>query len=342
MKFAELKSGERRAAFFSDAHMYESKDPLHKNLEGENTAGEKIIASAIKEGERRFVLTLKRAHEIGNLDFIFFGGDMVTGYGERGLIGPDSPEHIAKFKEVLYKHFQDLPKWYMAGGHEIGYILPLSTDPKGGPSEKSIEVFEENFNQLFYTFSESRYKFVVLSSDLELLKGGSDVLMKRKALQEEFYKDEITYADPGQKIVLMLHDPDALASMFSFLGKNLGKIERTFAGHQHAWMVSRIVFPLLGRATSNECLERFLLPQLKKLERDGWLAGRGKRVMYPGQANKVWKYFKNAYRREYTKVWKEMKLCIIPAPGGMLGIGGGFLIVDLKEEGIKVNKVKAK
>jgi hypothetical protein len=81
----------------------------------------------------------------------------------------------------------------MAGGHEIGYILPLSTDPEGGPSERSIQVFEDNFNQIFYTFSEGRYKFVVLSSDLELLKSGSDALMKRKQLQEEFYKDEITY-----------------------------------------------------------------------------------------------------------------------------------------------------
>jgi hypothetical protein len=325
MNFAELKSGEKRGAFFSDAHMYESQDPLHKNLEGKNTAGEKIIANAIKEGEERFALTLKRAHEIGNLDFLFFGGDMVTGYGERGLIGPDSLGHIAKFKEVLDEHFQGLPKRHMAGGHEIGYILPLSTDPQGGPSEESIRVFEENFNQLFYTFSESRYKFIVLSSDLELLEGGTDVLMKRKALQEEFYKDEITYANPGQKIVLMLHDPDALAPMFSFLSRNLNKIEKTFSGHQHARWVNR-VYPKLCSVASSRVLELPMKPLFNKF--------------FPGKADAVWNYFRQ--NKDNAQIWNSVKLSIIPAPGGMLGIGGGFLIVDLKEDSIEVRKIKAK
>lgn len=45
-KFSEPKAGEKRVALFSDAHMYESQDPLHRELEGKNTVGEKIIASA--------------------------------------------------------------------------------------------------------------------------------------------------------------------------------------------------------------------------------------------------------------------------------------------------------
>ena len=106
-KFEELKPGEKRGAFFSDAHMFESQDPLHRDLAGKNTAGEKLIAKAGKEGEKRFVLTLEEAEKIGNINFLFFGGDMVTGYGERGIIGPDSPEHISKFKEMLDKYFRE-------------------------------------------------------------------------------------------------------------------------------------------------------------------------------------------------------------------------------------------
>jgi hypothetical protein len=321
-KFEELKSGEKRGALFSDAHMYESNDPLHKSLKGKNTAGEKIIANAIKDGEERFSLALEKTERIGNVDFLFCGGDMVTGYGERGLVGPESPEHISKFKKVLDEHFRDLPKRYMAGGHEIGYILPLSTDTEGGPSEKSIQVFEENFNQLFYTFSEGRYKFVVLSSDLELLKGGTEELMKRKKLQDEFYKDEITYTNPEQKIVLMIHDPDALAPMFSFLGKNLDKIEKTFSGHQHAQWVNKI-YPNLCSMASSRVLELPLKPLFNKF--------------FPGKADAVWDYFRQ--NKDNAKIWNSVKLSIIPAPGGMLGIGGGFLIADLKEEGIEVKKI---
>ncbi len=322
-KFEELKPGEKRGALFSDAHMYESEDPLHRNLEGKKTTGERIIANAIKEGEKRFVLTLEEAERIGNVDFLFFGGDMVTGYGERGPIGPDSPEHISKFKQALDEHFPKLPKRYMAGGHEVGYVLPLSTDPEGGPSEKSIQMFEENFNQLFYTFSEGRYKFVVLSSDLELLKGGTDELMKRKKLQGEFYKDEITYTQPEQKVVLMLHDPDALAPMFSFLGKNLDKIEKTFSGHQHAQWVNKI-YPNLCSMASSRVLELPLKPLFNKF--------------FPGKADAVWDYFRQ--NKDNAQIWNSVKLSIIPAPGGMLGIGGGFLIADLKENGIEVKKIK--
>ncbi len=322
-KFEELKPGEKRGALFSDAHMYESQDPLHRDLKGKNTAGEKIIAKAVKEGEKRFVLTLEEARKIGNINFLFLGGDMITGYGERGLIGPDSPEHITKFKKTLDEYFQELPKRYMAGGHEVGYVLPLSTDPEGGPSEKSIQVFEENFNQLFYTFSENQYKFVVLSSDLELLKSGSDALMKRKALQEEFYKDEITYTKPEQKVVLMLHDPDALAPMFSFLGKNLDKIEKTFSGHQHAQWVNKI-YPNLCSMASSRVLELPLKLLFNKF--------------FPGKADAVWNYFQQ--NKDNAQIWSSVKLSIIPAPAGMLGIGGGFLIADLKENGIEVKKIK--
>ena len=184
-------------------------------------------------------------------------------------------------------------------------------------------MFEENFNQLFYTFSEGRYKFVVLSSDLELLKGGTDALTKRKALQEEFYKDEITYTQPEQKVVLMLHDPDALAPMFQFLGKNLDKIEKTFSGHQHAQWVNKI-YPTLCSTASSRVLQLPLKPLFNKF--------------FPGKADAVWNYFRQ--NRGNAQIWNSVKLSIIPAPGGMLGIGGGFLIADLKENGIEVKKIK--
>jgi hypothetical protein len=322
--FEKPSKSEERIAMFSDAHMYESQDPLHKELKGKNTRGEKMIAKAIKEGEKKFALTLEEAEKIGDIDFFFFGGDMVTGYGERGLTGPDSPEHISKFKGVLDKHFKGAARSYMAGGHEVGYILPLSTDPEGGPSEKSIEIFEGNFNELFYTFSKGRYKFVVLSSDLELLKDGrTDALMKKKKRQGEFYRDEITYTKPDQKIVLMLHDPDALAPMASFLEQELEKIEKTFSGHLHAQWVKSI-YPTLCKTASSRILSLPLKPLFNK--------------MFPGKADAVWEYFSN--NKGNAKIWKSVKLSVIPAPGGMMGIGGGFLVADLKEDGIEVQKVK--
>ncbi len=316
-------NGWLRAALFSDAHMYESQDPLHKELAGKNTKGERIIANAIKEGEKRFVLALEEAERIGEVDLLGFGGDMVTGYGERGLIGPDSQEHINQFKDSLRSRFTGIPRRFLAGGHEVGYILPLSTDPEGGISEKSIQVFEDNFNELFYTFSLGGYKFVAISSDLELLKSGTDSLMRRKRLQEEFYMDEIAYAEPDQKIVLMLHDPDALAPMFPFLKEHLDKIAKTFSGHQHAKWTNKI-YPWLCKLASSRILAFPLKPTFN------WF--------FPGKAEAVWAYFR--LNKGNAKIWKQLKLSVIPAPGGMLGIGGGFLIADFGDNEIKVKKIK--
>ncbi len=313
----------KRMAMLSDSHMYESQDPLHKDLAGKNTKGEKIIAKSMKENEGKFILSLEETRKVGGIDLLFFGGDSVTGYGERGLIGPDSLDHINKFKKLMEEYFAGLPKKYMAGGHELGYILPLSTDPEGGLSEKSIQVFEENFNELYYSFTEGRYKFVVLSSDLELFSNGTEALMKMRKLQQEFYQDEVAYTEQGQKVVLMLHDPDALVPMFPFLKGNLGKIERTFSGHQHAQWVNKI-YPVLCQLASSRLLEIPLKQVFNKF--------------FPGKADAVWSYF--SQNRNNAHIWKSVNLSIIPAPGGMMGIGGGFLVADLHDEGIEVRKIK--
>ena len=121
----------------------------------------------------------------------------------------------------------------------------------------------------------------------------------------------------------MLHDPDALAPMFSFLGKNLDKIEKTFSGHQHAQWVNTI-YPKLCSMASSRALEFSMKPVFNKF--------------FPGKADAVWNYFRE--NKDNAQIWNALKLSIIPAPGGMLGVGGGFLIADLKEDGIEVRKVK--
>ncbi len=313
-----------RLALFSDSHMYESKDPLKKKLPGKNTKGEQIINADTEQNETKFILALEKAKGIDGISHLFFGGDMVTGYGERGATGPDSLEHMLAFKRLLNENFRGVPWNFMAGGHELGYRLPLSTDPEGGINEKAISVFEQEFGELFYTFEIGRYKFVVLSSDLELYEGKkTNKILKLKNLQHDFYRDEISFTTSGQKIVLMLHDPDALVPMFPFLKENLGKIEMTFSGHQHARWVNKL-YPILCRLASADLLK---VP-LKNIFNH----------YFPNKADDVWEYFLE--NKNNAQIWKALNLQIIPAPGGMFGIGGGFLIADIGDEGIKLRRVK--
>ena len=77
--FEKLKPGEKRGALFSDAHMYEFQDPLHESLKGKH--GWRRCADSIR---KKSATSAGRSGKNRNIDFVFCGGDMNTGYGERG------------------------------------------------------------------------------------------------------------------------------------------------------------------------------------------------------------------------------------------------------------------
>ncbi len=272
--------------------------------------------------ERRFEVLLKEIQKVGEVEYLFFGGDMVSGYGERGLSGPRSQEAINKFKSVLDQFIQpNIARKYVAGGHELGYRLPWSWDAQGGLNEIAIEMFEGNFNQLFFTFQEEQYKFVILSSDLELLTddsdGATDKILRKKKEQQEFYKDTISEAKKDERIVLLIHDSDALNTMFDFLGKHLSKIEKTFVGHHHAQWVTglqKYLYLLASSSLGTKSLE-FLKQYVAESSLQHLLQ-----------------------KKDNGKIWKQVKMVTIPAPGGSFGVGGGFLVGRLGENGLEIQK----
>ncbi len=121
---------------------------------------------------------------------------MVSGYGERGLSGPNSQKVIDDFKQVPDGFIIDkISRHYIAGDHEMGYELSWSWDQKGGMNERAIEMFESNFNELFFAMQEDQYKFIVLSSDLELLNDSgrmvTDKMMKKREYRKNFIKTQL-------------------------------------------------------------------------------------------------------------------------------------------------------
>jgi len=324
----------KKVIFTADAHWGEKKydeatqskfKPQDQRVEPDIPDAnwvDKVFDRYRRGNERRFELLLREVQKVGNVDYLFFGGDMVSGYGERGLSGPNSQEAIREFKAVVDRFISsNVSKKYVAGDHELGYYLPWSWDEKGGINEKAIEMFEGNFNELFYTFQEGQYKFIILSSDLELvtpgMRGATDGVLKKKKEQQEFYKDTISEMQRDEKIVLMMHDPDALNPMFSFLEQHLAKMEKTIVGHHHAeWITALNKF---GYSLASTTLGGKSMQFLKK-------------YILTTNLEHALKYKDNA------RIWKEMKLVTIPAPGGNFGIGGGFLVGLLNEDGLEIQK----
>lgn len=285
---------------------------------------DKIFDRYRQGNERRFNLLLKEVQKIEGVEHLFFCGDMVSGYGERGLSGKNSQEAINEFKKVLDNFIcPEISKSYVAGGHELGYRLPWSWDKDGGINDKSIEMFEGNFNQLFYTFQKEQYNFVILSSDLELISNSDDYLTdkirQKKQQQTEFYKDTINELERDERVILMLHDPDALNPMFDFLKEHLSKIEKTFVGHHHAQWTTAINQYLYALA-------------------DSTFANKGMNFLENLGAKSSFDHLKS--QKANAKIWKQVKLITIPAPGGNFGLGGGFLVGQLGENGLDVQKHK--
>ncbi len=329
------ENNDKKIILAADAHYGEktyddlTEDRFRKPEDRQNDVPDAMwldhVFNRYRQGnKRRFELLLTEMKKVGGVQHIFFGGDMVSGYGERGLSGPNSQRAINDFGQVLDGFISDeIPKHYVTGDHEMGYELPWSWDEEGGMNETSIEMFDCNFNELFFTVQEDQYKFVALSSDLELLNDGgrmvTEEMMKKKRRQEEFYKDTISEVSNDEKIVLMLHDPDALQPMFDFLEKHLEKIEKTFVGHHHAqWItaVQKYLYQIAGSSLGN--------PSLKFLEQ--FVAKSSLQHLREKSVN--------------GKIWQQVKMVTVPAPGGNFGIGGGFLVATLGEQGLDVQKHK--
>jgi len=275
---------------------------------------------------RQFEIFLEKAVKVGPYRYVFFGGDMISGLGGKGLSYPEAKKNIQDFFQTLNKYF--LPKayknkqYFIAGNHELGYRFPWSPDKQGRLSEEALEIFEKEFNKLFFTLDNGQYKFLIVSSDLELIseknKKIPESILKKKQEQKEFYRDILneTRTKNAEKIILMLHDPDALNPMFKFLEQHLDKIEKTFAGHHHTvWQ--RKLLEYSYRLADNINFKDSRL--IKKVAPNYWQKTLGDRQNY--------------------NIWRKCKLITIPAPGGVLGAGGGFLVAYLTERGIKIQRM---
>lgn len=266
---------------------------------------------------------MKKISEEADFSFAVHNGDLIESMRtERGA-------REEKDREAITKEIKNLEEVLgckviaNVGNHESGYSeLPLVTDPQAGISAKSVINALEAFGRksLYHSFEEDGHLFVFLPYIFMEKKAVDFDIEKEKERLIDRFKEDLRKDLP---VILFLHDPDALALMFPFLNQELDKIENTFCGHLHAqWTKS--IYPTLCKTASSWILSMVLKPVFNK--------------MFPGKADAVWEYFSN--NKENGQIWDAVNLSVIPAPSGMMGIGGGFLVADLTDDGIKVQKIK--
>lgn len=210
------------------------------------------------------------------------------------------------------------------GNHESGYNLPLSTDPQCGISKKSVENFlalTERDN-LYYSFKLDGYTIIFVpyifsedtARDFDLQKEKDDFLLK--------FQSELESSD---RVILFVHDPDSFddKQLIKLVRENRQAIKMIFYGHYHSW-INLFFTKLLILIYTRWFL---IFPRWFFFNPIIWLAaGRDKEKI-----GKISKYFRK--RRNIPRIIKELDAILIPAPGGMYGIGGGFYVINLSDNG---------
>lgn len=258
------------------------------------------------------------------IELVINNGDMMENpQNERGLVTREGIEAAKKIR----RSFCGKNKIRMelnAGNHCLGYRLPLSTDTEGGISFASIAGFQEltgtSGEPPCQSFNYNGYRFVLFPFGLvQESVIDFDVKELKYRILDNFSRNFLGLYD-HKPILLFLHDPEALADddLYRLIREYRSKIVRIFCGHWHAtwnfwpnWLLAKIfskwwLYPV-------DLLIRFLI----------LLLTRSLRITR--DVKQEYKRFKDVPNR-----MRELRVTIIPAPLGMLGVGGGFLTLDLE------------
>lgn len=279
------------------------------------------IAYAIPKMIRKIFLMVQHGTKF---DFVLVGGDVIESeYNERGMVMSVDCQMLCDMMDsIALSSGVELDKIFVVSGdHELGYRLPLSTDPSGGISDKSIGNFLNVVGPLWQAFTKGDYTFVILSSSLMMQKLDHLTAEKQEQIiklcqeQKVFIQKTLNAIPEGRTVFVFMHDPDALIKFDEYIRDYYymhNKNFKVFCGHMHAeW--SLVAYEKLGKLAFSKLAG--LLPE--KIIR--WAKGNNRRLM----------------------LFEKYNLQIMLAPGGMMGVGGGFLVLEVFTNGkYQINRHK--
>ncbi len=262
-------------------------------------------------------------------------GDMQENtFNERGLT---SEEDVSALQESIatLKSGSQARVEMTAGNHELGYgHLPLTSDPLGGISEKSVQNFLKvaERDKLFHSFLFGGKRFILVPY-LFVEKDKKDWL---KNLENEFAEQFRKVIENSQEqVIIIAHDFDSLRNhrlempIRSFL--RTGKIEKIFCGHNHArWQF--VVDQNLIKMFCSLWLMPIFLVTIPFAMLGGYLF-HGDFMLF----EKIRKYYVS--RKPILRLAKIFNPITIPAPDGAFGIGGGILVYDTETGEVSIEKI---
>lgn len=274
---------------------------------------------------------LEKISKMGPFTKVISLGDLAEcEWNERGMILPSDVKEFEKLKELIESSTKaDREDFhYLAGDHELGYILSLSSDPDGGISWRSVDNFQSVFSPLFAGFTIGKFNFILLCPSLFIQPINHLTASEKKyirKLQDDQYNFVWNYFADRKKegiVFTFLHDPDALEQFNAqVLNHNVlkGRKYKAFCGHMHAEDSLR-KYELMGKIANGEKAKGVLAYFLRR-----FMCGKSEK------GKKVKEWAKGNLRR--LEIFRTYDLQVVPSTAGMMGKGGGFLILDLYDDG---------
>lgn len=254
-------------------------------------------------------------------DLQIINGDVIESeYNERGMIMGVDRSTLRNTINTIPSGVRLEETYVVPGDHELGYRLALSTDPRGGISWESLDGFFHVIGPFWQTFTAGGIHFITLSSSLmmqrldHLPRAEQVKIEELRHDQDVFIQRTLEQIPEGKTVFVFLHDPDAIAKFDEYIrdyyymhNKNI----KIFCGHMHAeWSLD--VYRKLGSLALSKYA--YLLP--KKIRE--WASDNRSRL----------------------ELFEKYQLQIVPAPGGMMGLGGGFLVLSIYNTTFSIDRYK--
>jgi hypothetical protein len=268
---------------------------------------------------------MKKIIKEKNIPIGICNGDLMESVAtERGLATERDLKMVKKILAILESKL-GIKIILNMGNHESGYVLPLSTDEDGGVSEKSIKNFLKltGRDDIYYSFvDENReFRFILIPYILtEEFAKNCNLLQIKKEFKRKLRQD---LKNSSQPVIIFMHDPDSLMDqeLLEIIRSNQKKIEAIFYGHYH----SKISLLFLKIMVNTFNLWWLILPRVF-LNIIFWIiSGRDMKI-----ARELGKYFRS--RKNIPEIIKELNMTLVPAPTGMFGFGGGFMVLEVKDK----------